>query len=680
MNVLNTITKLLAVNSIDEECSALYQKAIELIKAKEVASDIFCEFIDELPMLSTGTYNVAVKDNEHWITKEQAWNDALWLVSISLLCEFGSLNSHVIETALFNWSREPENCTSELNTDTCVWMSEAAIIQMQACGWLETFTQTDITELAGKPVTVKRFPQTTKFIDVYQFNKALRIERLSMKCQPLTHKPTAWTDNTTGVGEKANLRLIKGYTQKIVPSHVLKAANIAQSVAFEVHPDMHELACIVADNTAAYQKILGVSDNDKWDGQVEQWKAIADLQINTPYWFPVTYDFRGRLYYRGGWVSPQGADCAKAAFVFHRGLPLGRMGFPALCMALASAMGSKESGINKVHQVEQQLEQLIAYSADFIQFCKRFPKADYCQAWLLTREIGRAVAHKQEHGKFDTFVSNVPCHQDATCSGLQHIAIMTKDLKTAYNTNMTPSSWSDTPQDVYGVVASATNHKWVQEVGKRDICKLPVMTGAYGASEGTVAKKLTAKLKSKYNMAYDESILEAMTDAMRIEIPALESFTKALRTRAVAALEAGATEFTWQAYDGFPVKHQYINNNGNLVRGKSYSAVMNRHERLLDHRKMETAFSPNFVHTQDSCHLRSVTVTSRVDLVLVHDSFGSHACNFYHTNQVLRTCIVDIYTSYQPLHDLAERNAMRPIKFQGEYDIATAIDAMNICG
>lgn len=671
---LQSIIKTTLATDIESEVSLLLAKSKELVNSRQVASAIFGEFIDELPQVWSGLYNVAIKDDfGAWITKQQAWNDAYWLISISLLSEFKALNSNSIAGAVLNWSQDAENCTLKLSDEQAQQVGEHYIVALQNQGWLALKPTQHIEDIGGQPVNVMKFEQTDVFAKCYQYNLEQLQERCHMVCQPMRFKPVDWTDNFTGIGEDANMRLIKGHKHPQVPKHVLDAANMAQSVAYEVHPDMNWLAQMVTDNEIDFRVALGYDKPEKklkWEGVFQQWQQIAKMDVAVPYYFPVTYDFRGRMYYRGGVVSPQGSDCCKAAFVFHKGYPLGKTGFDALCVALATALGAKESVAVRIKMIAKHADEIIAYNKDFIKFCQRFKDADVCQAWLLSREVERALMHKREHGTFETFMSNVPCHQDGTCSGLQHISVITKDAKTAYTVNMCKATFSDKPQCVYTAVADYAGVS-------RDAAKPPVMLGGYGASDDTIESKVKAKMGDDYA----PEIFVKVQEGMEVEAPALRKYTNAVKTRAETRIKAGDVEFNWLAHDGFPVRQQYVDNSANVFHGKLYSGVLKRHDVTLDGRKMVTALSPNTIHTNDGCHLRMSIVHSRMDVALVHDSYGSHACNYFAFNNVLRVCMYEMYTQHDCMAELTSRNNMQPIVFLDKgFDVEGILEAKNMFG
>jgi len=58
--------------------------------------------------------------------------------------------------------------------------------------------------------------------------------------------------------------------------------------------------------------------------------------------------------------------------------------------------------------------------------------------------------------------------------------------------------------------------------------------------------------------------------------------------------------------------------------------------------------APNFVHSLDACHLMKTVISAKDNydiesFAVVHDSFGTHACDIEHLGMVLRETFVDMY-------------------------------------
>jgi DNA-directed RNA polymerase len=68
----------------------------------------------------------------------------------------------------------------------------------------------------------------------------------------------------------------------------------------------------------------------------------------------------------------------------------------------------------------------------------------------------------------------------------------------------------------------------------------------------------------------------------------------------------------------------------------------------MDKSRQVNGIAPNFVHSLDACHLMKTIVSARDNHVIesfavVHDSFGTHACDIEQLGIVLRETFVEIY-------------------------------------
>ena len=64
--------------------------------------------------------------------------------------------------------------------------------------------------------------------------------------------------------------------------------------------------------------------------------------------------------------------------------------------------------------------------------------------------------------------------------------------------------------------------------------------------------------------------------------------------------------------------------------------------------KAQNGISPNFIHSMDSSHLIKVVNAFDGNLLCIHDSFGTHACDVSVLRSVLLKEFVDLYMDYSP--------------------------------
>jgi len=74
--------------------------------------------------------------------------------------------------------------------------------------------------------------------------------------------------------------------------------------------------------------------------------------------------------------------------------------------------------------------------------------------------------------------------------------------------------------------------------------------------------------------------------------------------------------------------------------------------------KQLSALAPNLIHSLDATHLAMTALEMKnrgLDMIAVHDSYWTHACDLPMLSKVLREQFVELYTHYDPLWELKEQ-------------------------
>jgi DNA-directed RNA polymerase len=264
--------------------------------------------------------------------------------------------------------------------------------------------------------------------------------------------------------------------------------------------------------------------------------------------------------------------------------------------------------------------------------------------------------------------SDLVCHQDGTCNGLQHGAAITGHRATAEAVNCTASTWTDAVSDVYRLasevmLAELEKHDLPMVTAAvrgngRNLLKLPIMVTGYGAGIVTACADFNTGL---YGRALPESIAnrQIIQDCMTV---ALETHAGAMITLTAAFNEATKNlwqdAITWTTQDGFhavqynSAKKERIvtdkNGKEELKAERTYAGAGSHTIRTDKNEANESAqicaVSPNFIHSIDATHLRAVIRKCNWDLVTVHDSIGSHAAHYFATNKHVRDTFASVHT------------------------------------
>jgi len=420
-------------------------------------------------------------------------------------------------------------------------------------------------------------------------------------------------------------------------------------------------------------------------------------------YFPYQYDYRGRLYSVPSGLSPQGADPAKGLLRFAEGKPLGERGAFWLAYQGANLAGNdKVTFEERVQWVWDNDEAIRACAADPMNnrgWCRAIGEIAIDSPWQF---LAFCFEWNDYRADPDGFVSHLSVAMDGSCSGIQHFSAMLRDPSGARAVNLTPE---ERPQDVYRIVADAVSAElrrdlehgtedslshtkdgaavviqgtktlaaqWLEFGVTRKVTKRPVMTLAYGSKEygftdqllddildpalahatgpdGSIDKDLypftgdknaTARYLAKKIWASVTETLVAATSAMKW----LQSVANRVAKENIPA--------RWENAVGFPVMQAYPDMRTRRVTtslhgGLTLPLLEPSKDGGLNVRKMEDGIAPNFVHSCDAAHLTLTVVRGEesgvTSFAVVHDSFGTHACDMDVYFKAVREAFVEIY-------------------------------------
>ncbi|KAJ3738313.1 hypothetical protein DFH05DRAFT_1517936, partial [Lentinula detonsa] len=107
-------------------------------------------------------------------------------------------------------------------------------------------------------------------------------------------------------------------------------------------------------------------------------------------------------------------------------------------------------------------------------------------------------------------VIKTPVFLDATCSGIQHVAALMKDLELGTNTNLIAQTEDDLPEDIYMYLLKQINEV-INKYGENHIeykllsfvklerkqIKAPIMTKVYNVTKYGISKQLQSMFKGE---------------------------------------------------------------------------------------------------------------------------------------------------------------------------------------
>jgi DNA-directed RNA polymerase len=447
--------------------------------------------------------------------------------------------------------------------------------------------------------------------------------------------------------------------------------------------------------------------------------AIADILTRKGNQFYTVYnmDYRGRVY-SACHFGFQRQDYVRAMFMFAEGKPLGERGAYWLMVHLANCGDfekvSKKPFEERVQWVEDNEDRILSVGRNpkddlwwteadspflFLAACMEYARF---WDWRWVDEV-----HWDWEGK--SFVSNIPVSFDGSCSGLQHLAAMTRCEDTAKLVNVSPTP---KPSDVYQTVADkarvvieavSTSDDEFADVARlaldygvtRSLVKRNVMTYSYSSpkygmitqqmddtmrplsdqvtlgklqvhpfevpadtfetKDGGVAHvpgKKAAKFLGSVVFDTIEATVHKPAEAMRF----LQSIAKALAHEGKPVV--------WHTPLGMPVTLRCPNMETTRIqlylsdRGVKIKTNINLDEETkgIDKRAASNAIAPSFVHSMDACHLQMVSLGAYragiKNMALVHDSFGCLAADADNYRVIIRSQFHWLYAMNDVLQDI----------------------------
>lgn len=484
-----------------------------------------------------------------------------------------------------------------------------------------------------------------------------------------------------GVVSGINRPLVQGAhaPKTAVGIEALKGINALQSVPFTVNEDILDAVFQYADNCHR----VNYESNGQKDADLLLARHIMSLEPGKKFWFPVTCDWRGRMYYRAGMLTPQGKDMAKAAFQFGTPVTLGSNGHLALYIAVANTFGKdKLSFANRLDWVEVNMERILAVKSwheIHPDFGSDFIADEPFQAWAFVRELQRLDAWVKAGNDRGSFASRMVVHMDGSQNGYQHQAAIVGDMRTAQLVNLVPMGVNDTPNDAYMAVVNWVVSNPVFKSELRDLAKAlgrngaknPVMTSQYAATVSTFRKHLADNYAAQlleYGVTADE-LANAYATAVDHVLPACKSLINIYKMRFTPIIENGVDRIKWTTPDGFEVVQSYRDNEWRTVRAGSAVVMLpgKRIEDPIDKVKMVRAIAANFIQSMDATHMRMVATACRWSVVGIHDSVGCHAGTYFATSQVVREQFARLH-SRDVLNEMLRANEVREANFISDFD------------
>jgi DNA-directed RNA polymerase len=371
---------------------------------------------------------------------------------------------------------------------------------------------------------------------------------------------------------------------------------------------------------------------------------VARKVLDSVFWIPWSFDYRGRVYPLVTSLSPQGTDFEKSLYLFVEEGPVNEYW---LAFQVATTFGLDKASMEERQQWVKDYRDLISRIAND-PFTYRGVWSDAEEPWCFLAscvEYNDCVIEKTRS------TSGLPISVDATCSGLQHLSALTLDRSAAELVNVVPTP---KPTDAYKVVANkAKDHlpESVHHLLTRKVAKRTVMTVPYGVSlisaRDYIRQELPKELPEGVTLSdvvraiYQKAIPEVIPGPIRAMGYIQRSVSEVVKA-------SGQTFISWVTPSGFRVVQDLRAEKTERINTKLLGSRIRTDLRVeLDkpdvaHHKGASA--PNLIHSLDASLLHLVFAKETKPFSVIHDCILMRSCDMDYINQRIRDVFVDIYS------------------------------------
>ena len=374
------------------------------------------------------------------------------------------------------------------------------------------------------------------------------------------------------------------------------------------------------------------------------------------YFIPWSFDYRGRAYPIPNLLTPQDTDFGKSLILFSEGAKITKKGMEWIKFQLATTYGlDKATMQERLEWVDKGENRELVHRvwSDPIGNIADWENAD--EPWLFLAACNEWYELYYEH----RFHTHLPVAVDATCSGLQILAGLSKDASTARMVNVIGS---EKPQDAYAVIASHSmdaipdrlKPHWDRKVTKRCVMTIP-----YNAKPFSNRSYIRDAFKEKEVDVTKEELtqcVQAVRTAMNEVVPGAMSVMKWIEQEIARTIKSGADEIRWTTPSGFIVKQRLMKTAKTRIESQLMGSVrisISGAEIGVDLKHHKNATAPNLIHSLDASLLHLATTSTNFPIALIHDSVLCRGTDMCKLSSLVRKTYMHLFAEHEPLTDFA---------------------------
>tara|TARA_E500000318_G_scaffold91849_1_gene90249 strand:+ start:314 stop:2653 length:2340 start_codon:yes stop_codon:yes gene_type:complete len=387
-------------------------------------------------------------------------------------------------------------------------------------------------------------------------------------------------------------------------------------------------------------------------------ETVERFKDKEKFYIPWSYCYRGRIYPIPAFLTPQDTDFGKSLIRFADESFMDEEAERWLRFQVATTYGLDKETLNErlswSYRSEHEIE-LVA--TDPIGNLPIWEGAEEPWQFLAAcDEFYHCVI------KRDRISTGLPVAIDATCSGIQIIAGLTKCKSTAKMVNVLPSS---EPQDVYKVVAEKSKPNIPERLRPywdRKGSKKTVMTIPYNSKPFSNRSYIRDAFKDKGIEIEKEELTQtvnAVREAMGEIIPGAMRVMKWIESEVSNAIKRGATELEWVTPSGFVVSQRIFKKEFERITlqvlGQCNMRVGTGDSAEVDKARHKAATAPNLIHSLDASLLCLSALDFNHPIALIHDCVLCRATDMSELSRIVREKYMYLFAEHDYLTDFANQ-------------------------
>jgi len=408
-------------------------------------------------------------------------------------------------------------------------------------------------------------------------------------------------------------------------------------------------------------------------------EAVERFSKYERFYIPWSFDYRGRAYPIPAFLTPQDTDFGKSLIRSADESYITESGKKWLAFQVATTYGlDKATMTERLSWTNENIPLITRVAIDPIDNIGDWEGADEPWQFLAACEEYYACVCSQSRLTTGLFVAT-----DATCSGLQILAGLARDKKTAQLVNVLPS---DRPQDAYKVVADIAKPNCpmhIREVMDRKVVKRTVMTIPYNAKPYSNRSYIRDALLEKGIEIDKEDLtvtVQAVRDAMQKVVPGCLQVMKWIEDEVSKAIKRGEhgwipcptkeepdkkrlapinTELGWITPSGFVVNQRCMKKKVEVFNlqllGRCQIDVATDDSIEVDINRHRAATAPNLIHSLDASLLHLSIDKFDKPIALIHDSVLTQSVDMDELSAIIRETYMHLFAEHDYLNDFAQQ-------------------------